>query len=301
MNQGYTHRETVLAEHAGRTLLDHLVRRWRHGGEGAWTARLERGEVALRGVRAAGGERLAVGDELSWSRPPWEEPDVPLCFALLHRERDWIAVAKPAGLPTMPSGGRFLDHTLLARVRRRWPGATPLHRLDRGTSGVVLFALAPGARRAIAEAWQRGLVRRFYRGLVQGEVDWDERMIEAPIGELPDPRLGRVFAAAERGRAARTHVHVVERRRGETLLAIEIGTGRPHQIRIHLAFAGHPLVGEPFFGDGGRPREGSDALPGDVGYLLHAERVAFGTTDVTCAAPSKLRTRDELEGRSARG
>jgi 23S rRNA pseudouridine1911/1915/1917 synthase len=100
-------------------------------------------------------------------------------------------------------------------------------------------------------------------------------------------------------------VRVLERRASTTLVAIEIASGRPHQIRIHLAHAGLPLVGEPFFGTGGRPRPGTEARPGDCGYLLHAERLCFrdpfadpGTAremDVECAPPSKLRTREEEE------
>ena len=309
MNQGYRWEEVVPADARGSMLLEHLLRRpYRGGGRGgdagSWQGRLSRGEVTLSGQVANGEERLAGGEPLVWRRPPWEEPPAPLAFAVLHRDRHLLGVAKPAGLPTMPSGGRYLEHTLLHQVQRRFPEATPLHRLDRGTSGVVLFARSELARRECSLAWQRGEVRRRYLALVEGLPRADDFVIDAPIGELPHPRIGRVFAAAAAGRPASTRVRVLERHEGVgegqgvdvALVELEIGSGRPHQIRIHLAHAGHGLVGEPFYGAGGLPRPGSDALPGDVGYLLHAERVALRhpstgfPLEVWCAAPSKLVT-----------
>ena len=299
MNQGYRWEEVVPFEARGRTLLGHLVRRTGRGGDrkgdaGPWKGRLARGEVTLSGQVANGEERLAGGEPLVWRRPPWEEPSAPLAFAVLHRDDHLLGVAKPAGLPTMPSGGRYLEHTLLHLVQRRFPEATPLHRLDRGTSGVVLFARSELARRECSLAWQRGEVRRRYLALVEGLPPADDFTIDAPIGELPHPRIGRVFAAAAGGRPAPPRVRVLERYERLALVEIEIGSGRPHQIRIHLAHAGHGLVGEPFYGAGGLPRPESDALPGDVGYLLHAERVALrhpssgNPLEVWCAASSKL-------------
>ncbi len=295
MNQGHTWRERVPPASAGERLLDHLAGRWRHGSFDQWRERLERGELLLDGASARGDERLAAGQELQWRRPPWEEPQVPQSFALLHRDDHLLAVAKPAGLPTMPSGGRFLDHTLLHRVRARWPEATLLHRLDRGTSGVVLLARSDLARREVAHSWRRGAVRRLYRGLVEGAPREDSFEITAPIGELPHATLGRVFAVAQRGRASVTRVRVVERRATTTLVEIEIGSGRPHQIRIHLAWCGHPLVGERFYGTGGGPRAGSAAMPGDIGYRLHAERLIvphpshLAPLTIWCSPPSDLR------------
>ena len=301
MNSGHTYVETIAPPAAGRTVLEHMTARWRHGSAPEWRERLARGELTLDGVAATGDERLEGAMRLAWARPPWVEPEVPLSFALLHRDADFLAVAKPAGLPTLPSGGRFLTHTLLHRVQRHWPEATPLHRLDRGTSGVVLFARTADARRLGSAAFQdvRGRrVRRIYRGLVQGSLRDDEVTIREPIGSLPHPRLGRVFAVVADGKPATTHVRVLERRATSTLVAIEIESGRPHQIRIHLAHIGHPLIGEPFFTThtGSAPASDPDphANPGDLGYLLHAERCTLSPPpplpplDVWCSPPPTL-------------
>lgn len=294
MNAGYEWRERLPAG-VGGALLDHLVQRWRHGDATTWSARLARGELALDGVVASVATTAVAGAELVWRRPPWEEPVVPLGFVVLHRDPELLAVGKPAGLPTMPSGGRFLEHTLLHQVRRRFPEAAPLHRLDRGTSGLVLFARTAAASRALNAAWQRGAVQRLYRARVHGRIAAAELHLATPIGEAPHPAIGRVFVAAADGRPALTVARVVERAAATTLLEIELGSGRPHQIRIHLAAAGHPLLGEPFYAAGGGLVADPAARPGDSGYRLHAWRLRFAhpadgrAMDLECPVPSDLR------------
>jgi len=300
VNQGHDYRSAIGPRAAGRVLLDALVEEWRHGDRAAWEGRLGRGELSLDGVLARGDERLAIGQELVWRRPPWEEPRAPLGYALLHRDDDFLAVAKPAGLPTMPSGGRYLEHTLLHQVRRRHPEAGLLHRLDRGTSGVVLLARTAEARRAGSELFRSRKIERLYRGRVVGRLPQPRMTLDVPIGELPHPVIGRAFAATADGRRAVTHVEALEHDGDTTLVAIRIESGRPHQIRIHLAWAGVPLSGEPFFVAGGRPRSDGGARPGDSGYALHAialrcdHPLRAGTLDLWCAPPPSLRARGEV-------
>jgi 23S rRNA pseudouridine1911/1915/1917 synthase len=292
VNRGYSYREQIGPDGAGRTLLAHLARRYRHSSEEAWRGRIARGEVRLDGAAAGPADVLRRGQSLVWHRPPWEEPPAPLCFGLLHRDDHILAVAKPRGLPTLPNGG-FLTHTLLHLVRRRWAGATPVHRLGRGTSGIVLLARTSTARRALAAAWREGRVERVYRGLVSGVPDPGELSIDVPIGPVPHPLLGRVHAARADGRCASTRVRLLRPAPGGAVIEASIATGRPHQIRIHLAAAGHPLLGDPLYGVGGLPRP-RPALPGDGGYWLHAHRlrllhpVTVTPLDLECAPPPIL-------------
>jgi 23S rRNA pseudouridine1911/1915/1917 synthase len=192
----------------------------------------------------------------------------------VYEDAELIVVIKPSGLPTLPSGG-FLKNTLLHRVRARWPGAAPMHRLGRATSGLVLFALSSRASSLLARQWRDGSVEKRYRALSQGSALQDVYEITAPIGLVPHPRLGAVHGATLQGKASRSTAHVLERRPNQTLFEVRIHTGRPEQIRIHLAFIGHPLVGDPLFAAGGLPRIEKPGLPGDGGYLLHAALLAF--------------------------
>jgi 23S rRNA pseudouridine1911/1915/1917 synthase len=292
VNAGYRYREQIGPDGAGRTVLAHLARRHRHSSEAAWRARIARGEVRLDGAPADPSDVLRRGQSLVWHRPPWEEPPAPLSFGLLHRDDHLLAVAKPRGLPTLPNGG-FLTHTLLHLARRRWAGATPVHRLGRGTSGIVLLARTAVARRALAAAWREGRVERVYRGLVSGVPGRPELSIDVPIGPVPHPLLGQVHAARADGRRAFTRVRVLRAAPGGAVVEASIATGRPHQIRIHLAAAGHPLVGDPLYGAGGLPAE-RPALPGAGGYWLHAHRlrlphpVTAAPLDLECAPPPIL-------------
>ncbi|HET8643917.1 MAG TPA: RluA family pseudouridine synthase [Vicinamibacteria bacterium] len=294
MNQGFEYLAVIPADAAGRTLLQHLALRYPHSTIEVWRQRIAEGQVRLDGFAASPDDRLRPGQSLVWRRPPWQEPDVPLAFAVLHRDDSVLAAAKPRGLPTVPNGG-FLMHTLLHIVRRHAPAATPVHRLGRGTSGLVLFALTGAARSRLARDFREGRVEKSYRALVAGAPRQAAFTIDVPIGRVPHPRLGHVHAAAPEGRPATTHVRVLSRRGEGSLVEVHIPTGRPHQIRIHLAAAGHPLLGDPLYGVGGVPLP-DPALPGEPGYWLHAHRLRFthpgtGTpTTVEClpaAAPAR--------------
>ena len=268
MNEGYRDRSRTGPEARGSSLLAWLAGAFTHTSADGWAERVASGEVEVDGERVTTDAPLRPGQTVIWSRAPWEEPAVPLHFDVLYEDADLLAVNKPSGLPTAPAGG-FLDHTLLTQVRKRWPDASPMHRLGRGTSGVVLFGLTPMARAAVQLAWRDGRVTKVYRARIEGEPKWAERTIEAPIGPVAHPKLGEVFAASADGKPATSHLMVV----GPGLLDVVIETGRPHQIRIHAAYAGHPLLGDPLYGIGGVPR--SDALPGDLGYLLHAWKLGI--------------------------
>lgn len=259
---------------------------------------MENGQVFVDGLRTQSSAVLKPGQQLAWRRPPWEEPDAPLVYAVLYEDGDLLAVAKPRGLPTMPGGG-FLEHTLLALVRAKYSDAAPAHRLGRGSSGVVLFARSALARSAVSAAFRRNEATKIYRAVASGIPAMDRFSIEEPIGRVPHPRLGSVHAACPGGKRALSRVSVLERRADSSLLEVRIETGRPHQIRIHLAAAGFPLVGDPLYAAGGGFNGPVTALPGDGGYLLHAERLrlrhpATGSQfQVSCFPPPELRLQTE--------
>lgn len=293
MNEGHEFRERIGADAAGARLLDHMADRHRHSDRDAWRARIDAGQVTVDGRPAPPDERLRDGAIVRWRRPPWREPEAPTGLVVLHRDADVLAVAKPAGLPTLPGAG-FLRRTVAAGVAELVPGAAPAHRLGRHTSGIVLCGTSRAGRRGLAAAFAARRVRKVYRALADGAPSRDAFVVEQPIGPVPHAALGTVHAATPAGRSARSDVRVVERRADAFLCDVEIRTGRPHQIRIHLAAAGHPLVGDPLYASGGLPEPGTRAVPGDGGYALHAALVELphpvtgARLTVACPPPPAL-------------
>lgn len=297
LNRGWSYREQVGPEGAGQTVLAYLASTRHHSTSEEWARRLARGEVEVEGTRAGSDAILHPGQTVVWHRPPWDEGQVPTNYTIVHEDEAIVAVDKPSGLPTLPAGG-YLNHTLLALMRERYPEASPLHRLGRHTSGLVLFARTGSAASELARAWRDHTVKKTYRALGVGETRAEMFVIDAPIGPVPHPLLGTVQAASESGKASHSVAVVLERSPDRTLFSVDITTGRPHQVRIHLAYVGHPLAGDPLYEAGGGLKR-HPGLPGDGGYLLHAERLQFAhpvtgkRMTLVAPPPPSLCTREE--------
>jgi len=279
-------------------VLAYLTATRRHSTESQWAERIERGEVEVEGARVRQGFVVQPGQTIVWHRPPWNEEPVPTNFDIVHEDDAIVVVNKPSGLPTMPAGG-FLDQTLLTLVRHRYPQASPLHRLGRCTSGVVLFARHQEAASHLARAWRDRTVKKTYRALGLGTTRAEMFVIDVPIGPVEHPLLGTIQAACDGGRPSHSVALVLEQRHDRTLFSIDITTGRPHQIRIHMAYAGHPLIGDSIYEAGGGLKR-HPGLPGDGGYFLHAESLEFThpatgeRMTVMATPPPELQTYEEL-------
>ena len=291
MNKGWVYRERVKAADAGKTVLDYYTQKYRHSSQSEWQARIESGRVLLDDSKTSAETILKTGAKLTYHRAPWIEPEVPLQFQILYEDRDLLVINKPAGLPVMPGGG-FLEHTLLWQLKTDYPQDTPvpIHRLGRGTSGLLLLGRSPLAKSKLSQQMRNSTIgqnipqiTKVYRVLVRGNTIGDRLTIEQPIGKIPHPILGYIYGATPQGKYARSECRVVERYEDHTLLEVTILTGRPHQIRIHLAAAGYPLLGDPLYIVGGtftpldpvRLSKKSIPVPGDCGYFLHAYRLSF--------------------------
>ena len=274
LNQGYAYTTIIGGKDRGQTLLAHLIRLYPHSTAEAWQQNLNHRELTLNGVTATGSELLHPGHTLVWNRPPWIEPDAPQHFELLFEDSHLLAVNKPGGLPTLPGAG-FLENTLLRLVQQQNPSANPVHRLGRATSGIVLFAKTPLAASQLSADWNTPKIQKVYRALAQGIALQDSYTILTPIGPVPHPALGSVWAAHPGGKPSESRAKVLSRSPNTTTFEVALGSGRPHQIRIHLASIGHPLVGDPLYGPTGQPLEHLPGLPGAGGYLLHAQSLRF--------------------------
>jgi 23S rRNA pseudouridine1911/1915/1917 synthase len=274
LNRGYAYTTVIGSKDHRRTLLSHLASLYPHSTPQAWQQNLNRREVTVNGVIATGSESLLSGQTLVWNRPPWIEPDAPQQFRVLFDDPYLLAVDKPGGLPTLPGGG-FLENTLLRLVQKQTPDANPVHRLGRATSGIVLFAKSAEAASKLSADWNTPGIQKIYRAVAQAIAQHDAYEILTPIGLVPHPLIGSVWAAHPGGKPSKSLAKVLSRTTTTTTFEVSLGSGRPHQIRIHLASIGHPLVGDPLYGFTGQPLEDLPGLPGDGGYLLHAQFLKF--------------------------
>ncbi len=251
---------------------------------------IEQGRVLVnsspgkRSYLLKGSERIHVQPgELAPLRATPE--DLPL--DVLYEDADVIAINKPAGMVVHTGAGRHTG-TLVNAVLHRFgklssvggdlrPGI--VHRLDRFTSGVILIARSDTAHRHLAEQFASRQVEKIYIALVHGVVKNDQGRITTPIARDPVRRVRMTSRLAD-GRQANTSYQVLKRFEGFSLLEVKIGTGRTHQIRVHLASIKHPVVGDKLYG----------APASELGrYFLHARQITFtspGTGErITLSAP----------------
>ena len=298
LNRGWTYRDRVRPHDlpAGQPLQASafFAARYRHSDQAVWSERLAAGEIWCNGQQLRADGPLGAGDRLQWHRPPWQEPAVPVLpeGALVFDDGDLLVLNKPSGLPVLPAGG-FLEHTLLAQLERLWPGARPVHRLGRFTSGLLVCARRPATRAWLSAQLRDSTAagpeageqeqgcRKLYRALLVPGVlalePGEGLPIAVPIGRRPHGQLGLIWCAADGSeggdRAASSTLTLLERGATADLVQVAIASGRPHQIRIHCAAVGAPLLGDPLYGPGGQAR--ASALPGDGGYQLQAWRLAL--------------------------
>ncbi len=217
------------------------------------------GEVARNGQPTRVQSReVATADVVDVARPPDDlgvppRPDLPP-LTVLHRDRWLVAVAKPAGVLSQPSSRPDRDLALdqLTALHLAVSDGVPpflrlVHRLDRLTTGVVLFAGNPQATAPLARAWSERAVERRYLAVVEGRPDESSFVVDRPIGRDPGHRWR--FRIADGGRDARTEVRVAAPLDDDLcLVECRLDTGRTHQVRIHLSHCGHPVVGDRLYG-----------------------------------------------------
>ena len=283
MNQGWTYCEQVKPANAGQTVLEYYTQRYRHSSQQQWQTRIESGQVLLNSQPVGVATILKPKDRLTYHRSPWVEPEVPLEYKVLYEDRDLLLINKPSGLPVMPGGG-FLEHTLLWQLKKDYPHnpPVPVHRLGRGTSGLLLLGRSTLAKSHLAKQMRDSTLKqnssqisKVYRALVAGSSLAKHLTIDRPIGKVSHPILGYIYGATAVGMSAHSECRVIERYAKSSLVEVKITTGRPHQIRIHLAAAGYPLLGDPLYLKGGTVKIANSAaskipVPGDCGYFLHA-------------------------------
>jgi 23S rRNA pseudouridine1911/1915/1917 synthase len=242
---------------------------------------IDRGMVLVDGLPRRSSFKVAVGQTVTVEIPPpvvesLEPEDIPL--NIVYEDRDLIVLNKRAGMVVHPAPGNIRGTLVNALIFHapemnvsgsNRPGI--VHRLDKDTSGLMVVAKTDRAKESLLAQWQARSVLKEYVALVRGVVEPDEGTIDAPMDR--DPLERKRMAVLATGREAITHFRVRERFSAATLLDVELETGRTHQIRVHLKFIGHPIVGDSTY------NRHSDRFGGKQSIaprqFLHASRLGF--------------------------
>jgi tRNA pseudouridine32 synthase/23S rRNA pseudouridine746 synthase len=231
-------------------VLDYLRERFPHVGTGIWERRIERGMVAF-----ADGERVEIetpyrgGSTVRYFREVDDEEIIPFAERVLHRDEHIVIADKPHFLPVVPTGP-YVNECLLFRLRRATgiAGLTPVHRLDRETAGLLLFAADPATRPLYHRLFAEGAIEKEYRavGKIEREIEGREWIIEERL--VPgEPWFRMAIAPGEPN--TRTRIILEERRDGHGLFRLFPATGKKHQLRVHMNALGAPIVNDSLYPD----------------------------------------------------
>jgi 23S rRNA pseudouridine1911/1915/1917 synthase len=261
---------------AGKRLDHYLLERMPGYSRARLQTWIKEGRVLVDGTCVKASHLLHSGQRIEVvpaDAPPLQAAPENLPIEILYEDPGVIAINKPAGL-TVHAGAGALSGTLVNRLVHHFQSLSQVggdlrpgivHRLDKGTSGVLLVARSDAAHRHLAAQFAARTVEKLYLALVQGVVRADSGRLTKPIARDPVRRT-RMTARVKtgEGRAALTEYRVLERFTGLTLLEVRLGTGRTHQIRVHMADLGHPVAGDRLYG----------AAPAER-MFLHSWRIGF--------------------------
>ncbi len=298
----------ALPEDAGERLDAFLARRLENVTRSAAARLCQDGQVVSGGKPLAKNARLTGGETIQVTLPDPEASEaVPQNIPLdvVYEDADVIVVNKPKGLVVHPAPGHpdgTLVNALLYHCGDSLSGIGGelrpgiVHRIDRDTSGLIIAAKNDDAHQKLSAQLQDHTLARTYACIVVGNLRQDSGTVDAPIGRSPGDR--KKMAVVPDGRRAVTHWEVVARYGGHTLVRCRLETGRTHQIRVHMAYIGHPILGDTVYG-------AKKAVPGLQGQCLHAVGLRFlhprtgELVELHCPLPeSFLRQLEKLEARS---
>lgn len=224
--------------------------------------------------------RLISGDHVNINIPDPKEPDIAaedIPLDILYEDEDVIVINKPKQMVVHPAPGHYtgtLVNALMYHCRNDLSGINGdlrpgiVHRIDMDTTGSLVICKNDAAHQSLAEQLKEHSINRVYVAVVYGNIKEDKGTIDAPIGRHPTERK-KMSTHAKNAKEAVTHYEVIKRFHGYTYIKCRLETGRTHQIRVHMASIGHPLVGDLVYG----PRK--NLFPGLQGQTLHAKTLGF--------------------------
>ena len=241
---------------------------------------LKSGEVSVNGQAVKASFRLSEGDLIVFEVPEAAKPEIlpePIPLDILYEDEDVILINKPKGMVVHPAAGHYsgtLVNALMYHCRDSLSGINGVlrpgivHRIDMDTTGVIIACKNDVSHRSIAEQLKEHSITRRYQAIVHGRLKTDEGTVDAPIGRNPQDRK-KMSINDRNGKPAVTHYHVLNRFRDYTHIECRLETGRTHQIRVHMASIGHPLLGDVVYGPARCPYrlEGQTLHAGVLGFV----------------------------------
>lgn len=236
---------------------------------------LKESQITVNAKPVKANYRVSEGERICLEIPDAQEPEIlpePMDLDILYEDSDLLFVNKPKGMVVHPAAGHSsgtLVNGLMAHCRDSLSGINGIlrpgivHRIDMDTTGVLIVCKNDQAHHAIAEQLKEHSSRRIYYAIVHGVISQDEGTVEGPIGRHPNDRK-KMCINEKNGKPAITHYRVLQRFRRFTYIECQLETGRTHQIRVHMASIGHPLLGDSVYGPSKCP------IPGLQGQTLHA-------------------------------
>lgn len=225
---------------------------------------LKEQKILVNGSSVKTNYKILPEDEIQVMIPELKEPDIlpeEIPLDILYEDKDVLVVNKPKNMVVHPSAGHTtgtLVNAVMAHCHENLSGINGVmrpgivHRIDKDTTGALLICKNDNAHRNLAEQLKQHSIKRRYRAVVQGNLKEDDGTIEGPIGRHPIDRK-KMAINYKNGKDAVTHYHVLERFGNTTYVECRLETGRTHQIRVHMASIGHPLLGDEVYGSGKNP------------------------------------------------
>ncbi|MCH2292498.1 MAG: RluA family pseudouridine synthase [SAR324 cluster bacterium] len=230
-------------------LLDFLLRKFRYLDREEWLENIREKRLTVDGRNADPFQLLKDHQKILYLRPDFLEPEVDSSFDKIFEDDFLVAFNKPGNLPTSPSG-KYYKNTLvnLAKKKYGWKKLFTLHRLDRETSGVILFAKQKKTAQNMAEMFREQQTHKFYKAILENSLPADDVIVSMPIGSDLKSSIRIKQGVQFEGRPCTTHFHLLKNLDKRCLVGIRPMTGRTHQIRVHAHYIGCPVTGDKLYG-----------------------------------------------------
>ena len=270
--------ENIIVEEENIRLDSYIARKYKDLSRTMIQKLIENGEILVNGQKKKMSYKVNINDEISINIPEPEKTDLKpqdIPLDIVYEDNDIIVVNKPKGMVVHPANGNpdgTLVNAIMAISKNSLSGIGGkirpgiVHRLDKDTSGIIIVAKNDKAHINLSKQIKDREVKKIYIALVKGSVNENEATIDMPIGRSTQDR--KKTAVRKDGKQAITHFKVLKRYLNYTLLEVKIDTGRTHQIRVHMAEIGHPVVGDIVYSKGKNEF-------GVVGQMLHAKSLDF--------------------------